>query len=100
MNSQPIETDFASWEPAPLRPVPLAALTLIAGLTVACAVATDPTTDADGGAPPVATEETDAIANVSAARAGFASSQRRMPPNDAACAASSPCSISHRPTER
>lgn len=25
MNGQPIETDFAMWEPAPLRPVPLAA---------------------------------------------------------------------------
>ena len=63
MTSQPIETEFASWEPAPLRPVPLAALALIAGLTAACAVATDPIPEADGGAPPAPGEETDAIAN-------------------------------------
>lgn len=63
MNSQPIENDFAAWEPAPLRPVPFTALALLAALTVACAVATDPMTDADGGALPASPEETDAIAN-------------------------------------
>ncbi len=63
MNSQPIENDFAAWEPAPLRPVPFTALALLAALTVACAVATDPMTDADGGTLPASPEETDAIAN-------------------------------------
>jgi len=67
MNSQPIETDFATWEPAPLRPVPFVALALIAAFTVACAVATDPPTDADGGVPLAPAEETAAIANASAA---------------------------------
>ena len=62
MNGQPIETDFTTWEPAPLRPVPLAGLALIAALTVACAVATDPAVE-DGGAPPAPAEETEAIAN-------------------------------------
>ena len=66
MNGQPIETDFTTWEPAPLRPVPLAALVLLAVLTVACAVSTDPAVE-DLRAPPASVEETLAIANSSEA---------------------------------
>lgn len=64
MNTQSTNIHLAASEPAPLRPVPFAGLVLLAALTVACAVATDPT-DVEDGALAAPVEETDAMADAS-----------------------------------